>query len=155
GTAYLAKSAADKSNAAASALADIERQRRHSELTPRLRLVAEPFNPGSDIVRLRVTVVGPPGLDRLDKLTATIRNDHFRRGEFHREHMGGPTSEQMKAHIWGRTISSRPPARTTPARMAQAAPPSTTHRFPPESSWCTSWSTPCRAGGRAWAKRIS
>jgi len=92
---------ATQSSASASTLAEIERQRRKSELCPRFRVTAEPFNPGSDILRLRVTLVGPPGLDRLDKLTATIRNDHFRRGESFPERMGGPTAEQIKAHIWG------------------------------------------------------
>jgi hypothetical protein len=52
------------------------------------------------VLRLRVMLVGPPGLDRLDRLTVTIRDDHFRRGE-HQQIMGGPTTEEIKAHIWG------------------------------------------------------
>jgi hypothetical protein len=88
-------------NKAAAKLTVIENQRRHSELCPRLRVTCEPFNPGSEILRLRVMLVGPPGLDRLDRMTVTIRNDQFRRGEGHQEHMGGPTQEEVRRHIWG------------------------------------------------------
>jgi hypothetical protein len=102
GTTLIAKKAADKSNASADTLAEIERQRRHRELTPRLRVICEPWGNGIEgVLRLRVIQVGPPGLDRLDKLTAAIRNDHFRRGDNYPERMGGPTAEQVKAHIWG------------------------------------------------------
>jgi len=49
-----------------------------------------------------VALVGPSGLDRLDRLTFTIRNDHFRRGEGpYQQRLDGPTPEQIKAHIWG------------------------------------------------------
>ncbi|GII25500.1 hypothetical protein [Planosporangium mesophilum] len=105
--AFLSRSAAGRSNeasatanAAAAKLAAIESQRRKSELCPRLRVICEPFNLGSDILRLRVMLVGPPGLDRLDRLTVTIRDDHFRRGE-HQQIMGGPTADEIKRHIWG------------------------------------------------------
>jgi len=97
-----ADNSTSQANASASTLAEIERQRRHGELYPRLRVVCEPWGPGVEgTLRLRVTLVGPPGLDRLDRLTAAIRNDHFRRGEGYPERMGGPTAEQVKAHIWG------------------------------------------------------
>jgi hypothetical protein len=66
-----------------------------------LRVICEPLNPGSDVMRLRVMLIGPPGLDRVDRLTVTIRNDHFRRGERQRQYMGGPTEEEFKQHIWG------------------------------------------------------
>lgn len=98
----LARTAAKHANAAATTLADIESQRRHSELCPRLRVICEPWEPGTkDILRLRVMQVGPPGLDRIDRLIVTIRNDHFRRSEGYRERVGGPTAEEIKAHIWG------------------------------------------------------
>jgi hypothetical protein len=106
-TTFLARSAAAKSeaastqaNAATARLAEIESQRRHNELCPRLRVTCEPWGSGVDILRLRVALVGPPGLNLLDRLTVTIRDDHFRRGE-HQQIMGGPTQEQIKAHIWG------------------------------------------------------
>lgn len=88
-------------NRTAGRMTAIESQRRHSELCPRLRVTCEPFNPGSDIMRMRIMLIGPPGLDRLDRLTVTIRNDRFRRGEGHRQHMGGVTEEEVKQHIWG------------------------------------------------------
>ncbi|GIJ29803.1 hypothetical protein Vqi01_49650 [Micromonospora qiuiae] len=47
-------------------------------------------------------LIGPPGLDRIDRLTVTIRNDHFRRGEGdHRQSMDGPTQEEIRDYIWG------------------------------------------------------
>ncbi|MDG4760742.1 hypothetical protein [Micromonospora sp. WMMD710] len=81
----------------------IESERRKSELSPRFRVACEPLNPGSeDIVRLRVALIGPPGLDRLDRLTVTIRNDHHRRGEGElQQYMDGPTQEEVKQHVWG------------------------------------------------------
>lgn len=81
----------------------IESERRKSELSPRLRVTCEPFNPGSEgILRLRVALTGPPGLDRLDRLTVTVRNDHHRRGEGQfQQHMDGPTREEIKQHVWG------------------------------------------------------
>ncbi|WP_124774363.1 hypothetical protein [Micromonospora inaquosa] len=47
-------------------------------------------------------LIGPPGLDRLDRLTVTIRNDHFSRGKGeHRQHLDGPTQDEIREHIWG------------------------------------------------------
>jgi hypothetical protein len=51
---------------------DIERDRRHSELTPRFWVRVEPWGAGTDVKRLRVMLVGPPGLDHLDSLTVRI-----------------------------------------------------------------------------------
>ncbi|MFI7283485.1 hypothetical protein ACIBOV_24805 [Micromonospora chersina] len=53
------------------------------------------------MLRLRVGLIGPAGLDRLDRLTVAIRNDHHRRGAGHHQRMGGPTPEEVKQHIWG------------------------------------------------------
>jgi hypothetical protein len=102
GATFVAKAAADRSNRAATTLAEIENQRRHRELCPRLRIFCEPFGTGVDgYLRLRATLVGPPGLDRLDRLTATIRDDHFRRADSYHEREGGPTVDEIRAHIWG------------------------------------------------------
>lgn len=98
--AYQARSAAAEANAAARTLAEIERDRRHAELCPRLRVTCEPLNPGGKYQQLRVALLGPPGLDRLDRLTVTIRNDHHRRGEGPLR-LGGPTPEDLKRQIWG------------------------------------------------------
>jgi len=96
-----ARASARDSTAAATGLIAIESQRRHSELSPQLRVKCEPLNPGSDVLRLRIMLVGPAGLDRLDRLTVTIRNDHFLRGEGHQPLIGDPTQEEIRQHIWG------------------------------------------------------
>lgn len=87
---------------AATKLTRIEGQRHHMQLCPRVRVSCAPLNPGSETLRLRVALVGPPGLDRLDRLAVTIRNDHFLRGEGpYQQRMDGPTQEQIKEHVWG------------------------------------------------------
>jgi hypothetical protein len=93
--------ASGKANQAAGALADIEQDRRHTELTPRFRVRVEPWTAGNDQdLRLRVMLSGPTGLDRIDALTVKIRDDHFRRGEGTLT-AGGPTREEIKAQVWG------------------------------------------------------
>jgi hypothetical protein len=90
-----------KANETAGALAGIEQDRRHSELTPRFRIRVEPWTAGDDSdLRLRVMLTGPTGLDHIDGLTVKIRNDHFRRGESTLT-AGGPTREEITAHVWG------------------------------------------------------
>lgn len=91
---------AERANAAAEALAEIERDRRHSELTPRIRVVVEPWSDGTETKRLRMMLLGPPGLDHLDAVTVRIRDDHFRRGEGALL-PAGPTRKEIKDHIWG------------------------------------------------------
>ncbi|MGH3399547.1 MAG: hypothetical protein ACRDPO_33160 [Streptosporangiaceae bacterium] len=53
----------------------VEMRARHDELTPVFRVQVEPWAEGSDLMRLRVTQDGPPGLDRLDSLMLHISND--------------------------------------------------------------------------------
>lgn len=92
---------ASKANQTAGALADIEQDRRRSELTPWFRVRVEPWTAGNDQeLRLRIMLTGPPGLDRIDGLTVKIRDDHFRRGEGTLL-PGGPTREKIKAQVWG------------------------------------------------------
>ena len=99
--AFQARSAAAEANAAARTLAEIERDRRHAELCPRLEVSWEPLHPGGkEYLLLRVALLGPPGLDRLDRLTVRIRDDHPHHGEG-TPRMGGPTRDQIKAQIWG------------------------------------------------------
>lgn len=98
--AYQARSAAAEANAAAKTMAQIERDRRHTELCPRLRVSCEPWAPGSDHLRLRVALLGPPGLDRLDTLRVTIRDDRRRRDEGSLW-MDGRTREDLERQIWG------------------------------------------------------
>lgn len=90
-----------KANETAASLADIEQDRRHSELTPRFRVRVEPWTAGNDQdLRLRIMLTGPTGLDRIDGLTVKIRDDHFRRGEG-TARAGGPSREEIKQQIWG------------------------------------------------------
>lgn len=95
-----ADSATERANTAVETLASIERGRRHDELTPRLRLVCERMNYGGQELRLRVALRGPYNLDRLDKLTVTIRNDHHKRGAG-TSLAGGPSPDQIRKQIWG------------------------------------------------------
>ena len=81
--------------------ATLDIDRRHSELTPRFRLTCEPSNPGTDTLRLRICLTGPPELERLDELTVTIRDDHPWRGQG-TPLAGGPEPEQVARQIWGR-----------------------------------------------------
>ncbi|MGI5213415.1 hypothetical protein [Plantactinospora sp. CA-290183] len=92
--------AAYQARISSSRLASIESQRRHSELCPRFNVTCERFNPGSDRLRMRVMLLGPSGLDRLDRLTIVVRNDHFRRGEGYLN-PAGPSAEEIRQHIWG------------------------------------------------------
>jgi hypothetical protein len=89
-----------RANRATSSMESIERGRRHGELTPRLRVTCVGVNGGTDELAMRVYLAGPPALDELHRLTVTIRDDHFRRGD-HEPLAGGPTVEQIKRHIWG------------------------------------------------------
>jgi len=94
------RSASQEANAAAKTMADIERDRHHSELSPRFRLTCEPWGAGQEVKRLRIMLVGPLALDHVDTLTVTIRDDQFRRREFS-SLAAGPTPEAIGRQIWG------------------------------------------------------
>jgi hypothetical protein len=143
-----ANSAADRASNAAELMANIERERRHTELTPQLRVTCRHLNPGVDGLRMRVALLGPPGLDQLAKLTVRIRDDHHRRGEG-TSLAGGPTREQIQRQIWG-------PYRLSPGVGPDNAQPDPTGRsivydgilpvgeelpFPLEPTRPPSWST--------------
>lgn len=92
-----AKSSAD----AASELTQLEAGRRHGELTPRLTVQVEAFNPG-DTQHYRVTLGldGPLALLKLDSLTVTVRDD--RPGRDQDTFAGGEaTPEAVRAQVWG------------------------------------------------------
>ena len=95
-----AKADAERAIRASATLAAIEMDRRRAELTPKFRITAKPTNLGIEALRLRIALLGPPGLDHLDHLTVRIRDDDFRRGDG-MPLAGGPTREQIKAQIWG------------------------------------------------------
>ena len=98
--AWWSRSSAHEANAAATTLATIESDRRHSELCPRFRVTCEPWGPGQPMRRLRVMLLGPPSLGRLDGLTVSIRDDHFLRADGSLS-AGGPTRDEIRRQIWG------------------------------------------------------
>jgi hypothetical protein len=89
--------AAERSAESAAVTANLDTDRRHSELTPLLRIECEPGGQG---VQMTVTFRGPAELQRLDELAIRIRNDHAWRGQGS-SIAGGPTPEQAAAHVWG------------------------------------------------------
>jgi len=103
--AHQSKGAATKANEAAGALVGIERDRRHSELTPRFEVSCGLIGPGDygGKLRLRVKLVGPPELETLDTLTVTIRDDHWRRRD--ETLIAGtpslPHLEEIQRQVWG------------------------------------------------------
>jgi hypothetical protein len=103
-----------RSAAADETTAALDRDRRHTDLTPRLRVHCAPANPGSENDKLTVELLGPPELGGLDELVVTIRDDHPWRGQA-TPLAGGPTPEQVAAHIWG-------PKRFTPGTGPGADP---------------------------------
>jgi hypothetical protein len=78
---------------AAQALTRIEKHRWHADLTPE-------FDAGVDGDRLVLAFTGPVGLDRLDEVTVTIR-DEGGVDRLGRVIAGGPTREDVEAHVWG------------------------------------------------------
>lgn len=89
--------AARRSDKAATILATIEKDRRHTELTPSFDIVCH-RSPVGDTAYLQVTLTGPPDLDRLDGVAVSIRNDRANRSP---TIAGGPTAEELAAVIWG------------------------------------------------------
>jgi hypothetical protein len=153
---------ARRSAKSAAETAALDRQRRHAELTPHFRVALERANPGVDTQRLRVFLIGPPELERLDALTMTIRDDHPWRGQGP-QLAGGPTPEQVARHIWGpyrftpgtgpgadavRGIpGADPTGRTTPTR---GMPVGEELQFSLEPTLPPSWSQqPRRTGGES------
>ncbi|GGP93346.1 hypothetical protein [Streptomyces melanogenes] len=87
--------AALKANSTASSVAAIERDRWHSELTPRVQATVELRTQTLLLLKFE----GPAGLRRLERVTLSIRDDRDRRG---RPVLGGaPTDEEIAAVIWG------------------------------------------------------
>jgi hypothetical protein len=92
-----ANKAAERANATADALAHIERDRWHTELTPKLQV--ELTGAASGRAELKVTLSGPPGLDQLDELSISVRDD----GDDHPVTAGMSEQEAQEASqvIWG------------------------------------------------------
>jgi hypothetical protein len=94
------RSAADSARAAAET-ARLDADRRHDELTPQFHLTfTERGDGAADQGELRVELTGPPGLDHLDEVTASILDDgqanHWADGR-----PAGITAEQARRFVWG------------------------------------------------------
>jgi hypothetical protein len=89
--------AAERAAESAAVTADLDIGRRHSELKPHLLIECEP---AGQVVRMTVRFRGPGELRRLDELRIRIRDDHPGRGQGS-PIAGGPTPEQVAAHVWG------------------------------------------------------
>ncbi len=85
------------SDRAATTLAEIERNRWHSELTPQFDITCY-RSADSPAATLRVTLTGPDGLDRVDSVEVTIRNN---RRLVPTPIANGPSLEDLAAVIWG------------------------------------------------------
>lgn len=66
--------AAKKANNVAHIITGIEVRRHHTELTPRFEIRSSTGS--GETVELWLKLVGPIGIDRLDRMTATIVDDH-------------------------------------------------------------------------------
>lgn len=81
----------------AEALAAIEHDRWHVELTPQLEVKVHRVAQ-TERATLTVKLTGPPGLEHLDAVTVLIRDDDVDRTP---RTAGPPTAADVAAHIWG------------------------------------------------------
>ncbi|WP_157846329.1 hypothetical protein [Streptomyces anulatus] len=106
-----AAAAADSADTARE-VAQIERDRWHRELTPELTFSL--IRVGSNRLRLTTTLAGPVGLDHLDTITLTVR-DEAGRDHSARPHYDEAMRTELPSVIWG-------PARFSPGVDGVAAP---------------------------------
>ncbi len=88
--------AASAANRTSTSLAAIERDRWHADLTPEFDIACRAVS--STRAELRVELVGPVGLDRLEEVRVSIRDDIQGRA---RVVAGGPSAEEIAAQVWG------------------------------------------------------
>ncbi|MBC2906769.1 hypothetical protein [Streptomyces cupreus] len=96
--AHASNRAADRANATADTVAQVERERWHHEMTPRFDVTITRLGPNTNQASLLLTFDGPPALERLDAVEVEIRDD----GYTHIANLAGePTQEQIDETIWG------------------------------------------------------
>ena len=88
--------AARSSSQASAAMTAIERRRWHADLTPQFELACRVTS--GERATLRVALVGPAALDRIDRVTVRIRDDIPGRAPVT---PGGPTAEEIARQVWG------------------------------------------------------
>jgi hypothetical protein len=81
-------------------MAAVEASRRHAELLPKFDVSCTQTAGGSDNYLLRMTLIGPSGLDGLDEVVPRICNEKWR------DRTGGQvratrTIQEMASVIWG------------------------------------------------------
>lgn len=69
----------------------------HVQRTPQFKVTCRRTH--GDDAEMHVALVGPPGLDRIDELTVSIRDDDM---DHTPRLAGGLTAEEVAAQIWGR-----------------------------------------------------
>ncbi|MFF0824970.1 hypothetical protein ACFYUR_31740 [Micromonospora haikouensis] len=95
--AYFAYRAGQTSADSTAALTRIETRRIWAETIPQFRILIQAE--ADTYALMRVELVGPPNLDRLDEIQISIRDDYHARGAS--QVAGGPTAEEVANHVWG------------------------------------------------------
>jgi hypothetical protein len=91
-------SATARASDTAAALAAIERDRWHAELTPEFKISVVRLGPGTQRLRFRLELVGPTALPGLQSVSVRIRDDEVERAPVSAP---PPTAEDIAEHIWG------------------------------------------------------
>ncbi|WP_157743164.1 hypothetical protein [Micromonospora coriariae] len=95
--AYLAYGATQTAGSSTAALTRIETRRIWAETIPQFKVSIEAQ--ADTYALMRVELVGPPSLDRLDQIRLSIRDDYHARGAS--QVAGGPSAEEVANHVWG------------------------------------------------------
>lgn len=90
--------AAERANATADTVAQIERERWHHEMTPRFDVTITRLGPGTDQASLMLTFEGPPALEHLDAVEVSIRDDGYTHGA---GLAGEPSAQEIADTVWG------------------------------------------------------
>ncbi|MGW4759398.1 hypothetical protein [Streptomyces chartreusis] len=89
--------AARRANSTADAVARIERERWHADLTPQFNVTIERGD--GDRATLSVHLAGPLPLDHLDEVRVEVKQSDDM--DYTPRLAGGPTPEQAAAQVWG------------------------------------------------------
>ena len=92
-----ASDTADQARRTAEAVASIERDRWHAELTPQVDVSITSPTAGSNRYLLRIKLIGPDPLIGLDSVAVVVRDDGLDHSAFL---AGGPTQEEVNQQIW-------------------------------------------------------
>ncbi|WP_280666043.1 MULTISPECIES: hypothetical protein [unclassified Kitasatospora] len=87
-----------RANRTAETVAAIERDRWHVDLTPDLGIMFEPQ--GDSYALLKVELRGPAGLDRLDQVVVTVRDEGGVDHEGHAGLGGSIPVEELRSVVW-------------------------------------------------------